>query len=56
MITEFLLKYNKEPKGTGGGGEGWTGVWGLAYAHSGTWNGWPTGTCCRDQETLLNIL
>lgn len=26
--------------------EGWTGGLILAYAHGGTWNDWPTGTCC----------
>lgn len=28
----------------------------LAYAHWGTWNDWPAGTCYRAQGTLLNIL
>ena len=38
------------------GGKGWTGDLGLAYAHCGTWNGWPVGTCCVAQGTLPNIL
>ena len=28
-------------KGDGVKGEGWTGDFGLAYAHCGVWNGWP---------------
>ena len=44
------------PKGTGGGGLGWTGSLGLAYAHWGIWNDWPVGTCCIAQGTLPNIL
>ena len=32
------------------------GGWGRAYAHSGMWNKWATGTCRAAQETLLNIL
>ena len=37
-------------------GEGWTGGWGLAHAHRGIHNDWPTGTCCAAQGTLPNIL
>ena len=29
---------------------------GLAYAHCGKRNDWPTGTCSTEQGTLLNIL
>ena len=36
--------------------KGLTWGWGLAYAHCGIWNDWPTGTCCIAQGTLLNIL
>ena len=39
-----------------GRGEGWTGGWGLAYAHCGTWHDWPTGTCSIAEGTLPNIL
>jgi len=43
------------PKGTG-----WREVWtrgsGLAYAHCGKWNDWPTGACCIAWGTLPNIL
>ena len=50
------LKTNlRLPKGTGGG-ERWTRGLGLAYAHIGLWNDWPTGTCCKAQSTLANIL
>ena len=45
------------PKGAGSGwGRGWTGDLGLAYAHGGTWNDWPMGTCCIAQRTLPNVL
>ena len=43
------------PKGTGRGGEGWTGGLGLAYAHRGMWNDWSTGTYCIAQRPLSNI-
>ena len=36
-------------------GEGWTGGWRLACAHSGLWNDWPMGTCCIAQGTLPSI-
>ena len=36
-------------------GEGWTGGLGLAYAHCGIWNDWPTGNCCIAQESLQNL-
>ena len=36
--------------------ERWTEGLGPSQAHCGTWNGWPTGTCCTAQGTLLNIL
>ena len=35
---------------------GWIGGLGLAYAHCGIWNDWPTETCCVAQGTLPNIL
>ena len=37
-------------------GEEWTGGLRLVYAHSGRWNDWLSGTCCRAQRTLPNIL
>ena len=40
------------PKGTAGGGKGWTTGLGLAYAHCGIWNDWPPGTCCVAQGIL----
>ena len=38
------------PKGTGGGGEGWTSGFGMAYAHWGKWNDWPTGNLLYSTE------
>ena len=37
-------------------GEEWTGGLGLAYAHYGIWDGWPTENCYVAQGTLSNIL
>ena len=53
-ITDFENKLIviKEDRMKGDG----LGVWGLAYAHYGVWNDWPTGTCCIAQRTLPNIL
>ena len=45
-IDSQTLKDLGLPKGTGEGWEGWTGGLGLAHADGGTWNDWPTGTCC----------
>ena len=39
-----------------GGRRDGLGSLGLAYAHWGIWNDYPTGTCCIAQGTLLNIL
>ena len=51
--THRLWKtYSYQRGQVGLGEEGWTGGLGLAYAHWGLWNDWPTATCCRAQGTL----
>ena len=51
-IDSQTLKNAWLPKGTGWG-EGCTGDLGLANAHWGIWNDWPTRTCYMAQGTLL---
>ena len=62
VVKKFTLEYlcfkPMVTKGDrlGEGEEEWTGGLGLAYAHHGIWNDWPTGTCCIAQGILPNVL
>ena len=54
--NQRLWKTDGYQRGQVGDGEKWTWGLGLAFAHWGIWNDWPTGTCCVAQRTLPSNL